>query len=82
MGFVQETDIRSMLKDQSLIDEIIQAVVEDTEAMSELAGDVADELEDVLEDDPSFRQRIIKAATSNPQFRTQVITKLVEEIEG
>ncbi len=80
MGFVQETDVRSMLKDQSLIDEIIQAAVEDAEAMSELAEDVADELEDVLENDPSFRRKIVEAAISNAQFRTQVITKLVEEI--
>ena len=48
--------------------------------MSELAEDVADELEDLLEDDPSFRQKIVEAATTNSQFKTQVIRKLVEEI--
>ncbi len=80
MGFVQETDVRTLLQKKTLVNKIIQAVVEDAEAMSELAEDVADELEDLLEDDPSFRRKIVEAAISNPQFRTQVITKLVEEI--
>ena len=51
MGYVEETDVRTMLQDQSRVDEIIPAAVEDSEAMSELAEDVADELEDLLEDD-------------------------------
>ncbi len=37
-----------MLQDQSLVNQIIPAVVEDSEATSELAEDVADELEDLL----------------------------------
>ncbi len=41
MGYVEETAVRTMLQDQSLVDEIIPAAVEDPEAMSELAEDVA-----------------------------------------
>jgi len=51
MGYVEETDVRTMLQDQSRVEEVIQAAVEDPEALSELAEDRADELEDLLEDD-------------------------------
>ncbi len=51
MGYVEETEVRTVLRDQSRVDEIIPTAIEDPEAMSELAEDVADELEDLLEGD-------------------------------
>ena len=41
MGFVEETDVRTLLQDKSLVNKLIEAVVEDPEAMSELTEDVA-----------------------------------------
>ena len=76
MGFVQETDVRTLLQNKTLMDKIIQAVAKAPEVMSELAEDVAE----LLEDDPSYRRNFLKAAKSNPQFKTRVIRKLVEEI--
>jgi len=76
MGFVQETDVRTLLQDKTLVNKIIQAVAKTPEVMSELAEDVADE----LEKDVGFRKKIIEAATSTPKFKTQVIKTLVEEI--
>ncbi len=80
MGFVQETNVRTLLQKKTLVNKIIQAVAKAPEVMSELAEDVADEIEDLLEGDPGYRRKFLKAAKSNPQFKTQVIRKLVEEI--
>ncbi len=44
MGFVEETDVRTLLQDKTLVNKIIQAVAKDPEAMSELTEDVAGEL--------------------------------------
>ncbi len=76
MGFVQETDVRTLLQDKTLVNNIIQAVAKAPEVMSELAEDVVDE----LEKDVGFRKKIVAAATSTPKFKTQVIKTLVEEI--
>jgi len=45
MGFVQETDVRTLLQNKTLVNNIIQAVAKAPEVMSELAEDVVDELE-------------------------------------
>ncbi len=76
MGFVQETDVRTLLQDKTLVNNIIQAVAKAPEVMSELAEDVVDG----LEKDLGFRKKIVAAATSTPKFKTQVIKTLVEEI--
>ncbi len=76
MGFVEETDVRTLLQNKTLVNNIIQAVAKAPEVMSELAEDVVDE----LEKDVGFRKKIVAAATSTPKFKTQVIKTLVEEI--
>ncbi len=80
MGFIEESDVRQMLKEDGLVDEIVSSLVEDPKVLAELADDVADELEDLLEDDPTFRKKIIEAATANPVFKQNVIDALVAEI--
>ncbi len=80
MGLVQETDVRTLLQDKTLVNNIIQAVAKAPEVMSELAEDVADELGEQLQKDVGFRKKIVAAATSTPKFKTQVIKTLVEEI--
>ena len=80
MGFVQEADVRTLLQDQSLVGDIIKALVDDPGVVSELAGDVAGELEGVLEDDSDFRQKLLAGAASTPAFKQQILRKLLEEI--
>jgi len=80
MGFIEEADVRRMLKDDGLVDEIISSLVSDPRVLSELAEDVADELEDLLEDDPTFRRKIVEAAISNPEFKKNVLDSLVAEM--
>ncbi len=81
MGFLEDTDVQSILKDKTLVNQLIKAVVKDPEAMSELTEDVASELGDQLQKDAGFRQKIVEAATSKPEFKRQVIKTLVEDID-
>lgn len=80
MGFVEESDVRQLLNDESLVDDIIAALVSDPKVLQELAEDVADELEDLLEDDPMFRKKIVDEAISNPEFKKSVIQQLISEM--
>ncbi len=80
MGFLEDTDVQTILKDKTLVNQLIKAVVNDPEAMSELTEDVASELGDQLQKDAGFRKKMVEAATSTPEFKKQVIKTLVEEI--
>lgn len=80
MGFIEESDVRQMLTDETLVDDIITGLVNDPDVLQELAEDVADELEDLLEDDPTFRKKIVDAAISNPDFKKSVIQELISEM--
>ena len=80
MGFVEESDVRQLLTDETLVDDIIAALVNDPNVLQELAEDVADELEDLLEEDPTFRKKIVDEAISNPEFKKSVIQQLITEM--
>lgn len=80
MGFVEESDVRQLLTDETLVDDIIAALVNDPNVLQELAEDVADELEDLLEEDPTFRKKIVDEAISNPEFKKSVIQQLISEM--
>lgn len=80
MGFFEENDVREILSDEALIDDIIGALVNDPEVLKGLAEDVAEELEDLLEADPNFRKKILAKATSNPEFKNNIIKELVAEM--
>ncbi len=77
---VQASDVRQLLKDPALVEEIAKGVMEDPDALGDLAEDIADELSDVLEDDPEFRAKIIKSAMGNNAFRSRLVKKLAEEL--
>ncbi len=77
---VNASDVRQLLQDPALVEEIAKGVMEDSEALNDLAEDIADELSDVLEDDPEFRAKIIQSAMGNKTFKDQLVKKLVEEM--
>lgn len=77
---VNESDVRKLLQDPGLVEEIAKGVMEDPEALGDLAEDIADELSDVLEDDPEFRAKIIESAMGNKTFKDRLVRKLVEEM--
>ena len=80
MGMVAEADVRTLLQDQSFIDDIVTKVIADPKVLDELAEDIADELEDILEDDPTFKQKVIEAAMTSPEFKQRVVTELIREM--
>ena len=80
MGLIQESDVRRLLQDPTLVAEIAKAVVEDPEAGASLASEIADELEDALEDDPELRRQIVEAAVGSSDFKTRIVRKLVADL--
>lgn len=81
MGFLEETDVRKLLQDPELMADIAKAVVEDPEAMDDLAEDIADKLSDEMEDDSELRRKIVQAALASPDFKKKIIRKLVEDLD-
>lgn len=80
MGMVAEADVRTLLQDQEFIDDVVAKVIADPKVLDELAEDIADELEDILEDDPTFKQKVIEAAMASPEFKQRVVTELIREM--
>jgi len=52
MGEIQKADVVALLKDESMIQDLAKALVEDTEAAESVAEDIADKLGDTIEDGP------------------------------
>jgi len=77
---VNASDVRQLLKDPALVEEIAKGVMEDPATLDGLAEEIADELSDVLEDDPDFRANIIQSAMGNNAFRNKLVKKLAEEM--
>ena len=80
MGFTEKGDVRKLLRDSTLREAIVEAVVEDPKTMDSLAGDIADKLSDEMEDDPEIRQRIVDGVIASPTFRKRVVRKIVEDL--
>lgn len=51
MDGTQKTDGAALLEDESLIQDLAKALLEDMEAADELSEDITDKLEDAIEDD-------------------------------
>ena len=81
MGYVEKADVRQLLNNPELMDEVVNAVVNDPAAMTDLADDIADELSDLLEDDPTFKQKIVQAALATPAFKQRIVTQLLDDLD-
>jgi hypothetical protein len=77
---ISEHEVRKLLQDEKLVNEVIAKVVEDPDVLDDLAEDVADELSDLLEDDPAFQQKIINVALANPEFKKRIVKELIDEL--
>ena len=80
MGLIEKDDLRALLKDQDLIDEIVAKVIEDPEVLDSLAEDIADDLEDLLEDDPGFKRKVLETAMASPEFKRRIVSELIKEM--
>ena len=77
---VDKNEVRKLLEDPALVEEIAKGVMEDPEALGNLAEEIADELSVVLKDDPDFRAKIIQSAKGNNTIKERLIRKLAEEL--
>ena len=80
MSLLDKADVRRLLENPELRQEIANAVVEDPEVMVALADDIAEDLSDELEGDHAMVQQIVDTAIANPQFKERIVRKLVEEL--
>ena len=80
MGLIQESDVGRILQDPVLMDEVVSALVQDSDTMDSLADDIADKLSDALEDDSEMRKRLVDAAMANDHFKKKLVTKLVDDL--
>ena len=80
MGVIEKGAVRELLQDPELVTAIIKAVIEDPEAMDDLAEDIADKLSDELEEDPELMRKVVEAAMASPEFKKRVIKELVEDL--
>lgn len=80
MGFITDSDVKKLTEDKELMAEVVKAIVQDPEAMDDLADDIADKLEDELEDNPELRKQIVDAAVANPEFKKRIVKKLADEL--
>ena len=80
MGFIQESDVQRLMQDESLMSEIASALVENPDAMEDLADDIADKLDDQMEDNPEVRRQIVDAAMGSASFKKRIVAKLVDDL--
>ncbi len=52
MGGIQKADVAALLKDESLIQDLVKALVEHAQAAEDLVEDIADWMGDTIEDEP------------------------------
>jgi len=80
MGFITDSDVKKLTEDRELMAEVAKAIVQDPEAMDNLADDIADKLEDELGDNPELRKQIVDAGVANPEFKKRIVKKLADEL--
>ncbi len=77
---VSIADVQSLLGDEKLMDELVKQVLDDPDAMDDLAGSVADELSDVIEDDPRLTGKLLGAVMKDSSLKKRIIKKLVDDL--
>ena len=80
MGIITDADVQKLTQDQSLMSDVAKAIMDNPEALDDLADDIADKLSDELEDNPELRRQIVDSAVANPDFKKRLVAKLAEEM--
>jgi len=75
---IKKEDVQKLLQNDKLVDEVVKKVVEDPEVLKDLAEEVAEQISDYIEEDPTIRQKVIKAALGSPGFKQRVIKELAD----
>lgn len=77
---IEIEDVRNLMEDNKFMDAVVAQVLQNKEAVDDLAEDVADALEDAFGEDETFRQKLIAGAMGDKEFREKVTHALVAEL--
>lgn len=77
---ISMTDVQSLLGDEKLMDEMVKQVLDDPDAMDNLAGSIANELSGIIEDDPRLTSKLLGAAMKDSSLKKRIIKKLVDDL--
>ena len=80
MGLITEKDVQTLAHDPELVADVVKTMMEDPEAMDDLADEIADKFEDELEENPDLRKQIMEAAVTNAEFKKKIVAKLVSDL--
>lgn len=77
---ITTADVQNLLQDDKLIDALVEQVLDDPDAMDDLAGSIADELSDAMENDPRLTGKLLGAAMKDSSLKKRIIKKLVDDL--
>ncbi|MDP3244181.1 MAG: hypothetical protein Q8M83_00800 [bacterium] len=80
MSLITKEDAMKLIKNQRLVDDIIQEVLVNKDMMQSLAKEVAKQVAEVLDKDEKFRERMLKAASKDLAFKKQLMDKIINEL--
>lgn len=80
MGLITKEDAVELVKDQHLVDDIIQVALVNQGLVQALAKETAKQVAGVLDKDEKFRERMLKAANKDPAFKKQLLDKIINEL--
>ncbi len=80
MGMVESNDVKPLLEDKGFLDEVLEAALSDPDVLSEITEDIAEELGGALEDDPTFRKRLVMAALQKDNVKKLLVRQLLQEL--
>ena len=82
-NLIQQSDVRELLKDPAMVEEMISKTAErlanDPDAADDMAEDVAEEMSEYLQNNPEFKKKILSAAIKDQAFKEKVLRELIEE---
>ncbi len=80
MDWVAAHDVAMLLKDESFVKQLVEAILGDPQLREEVVEEVADVLGDLLDDDPRFRRRMAETVLSDPARKAKVIRQLADSL--
>lgn len=80
MSLVTKEDAIELVKDKNLLDDIIEVVLTNKDMIQSLAQEASKQVAEVLDKDKKFRERMLKAASKDPNFKKQLMDKIINEL--
>ena len=69
-------DVRYLLSDKEITDEVVKKLVKDIDLVENLSDEIAKKVSKELKHDYTFRKNVIFAAVKNQEFKRLLINKI------